>query len=249
MTEKIRSARRGRPGFSVFPALMLLLFLIFSSCGKKKNEMVSSFDQPQEIPTLRTEGVSTLISDSGVTKYRIVAAEWDVYEKAKEPYWYFPKKLYVEKFDSLYQTDASIESDTAYFFKNKKLWRLVGNVKIRNMQNERFETQEMFWDQRTQRIYSDAFIHIEKADVIIEGFGFESNESITKYTIRNTSAIIPIKDTQPIRSDSIPVDSVNGGVLPQELPKDTLENKKEDRFKPRGTKLNKTMELSKEVEG
>lgn len=174
--------------------LLLNLIGIMIGCKETKKDLISSFENHQEIPTLSTDDVSTLVSDSGVTKYRITAPKWIMYDKSAEPYWYFPASIFVEKFDSLYQAEASIASDTAYFYKNKKLWHLIGNVKIKNEFDERFETEELFWDQRSQRIYSDLFIRIEKKDVIIEGNGFESNESITKYTIRTPSGIFPIQD-------------------------------------------------------
>ena len=188
--------------------IVVLLGLTLAGCRKGGNEVIQAFDEGIEMPTLHTEGVMTLISDSGVTKYRITTAEWDMYENGPDPRWYFPKGIFVEKFDSVYQTEASIKGDTAYFFKNKKLWRLVGNVDIYNMQGDRFQTDELFWDQRSAKIYSDKPIHIEKEDVILEGIGFESNEQMTKYTIRTPSGIFPIQqvrhaDTLTIQPDSI----------------------------------------------
>lgn len=198
-------------------ALVYVGVILFSlGCSGKKEELVGSFDKDQEIPTLRTEDVLMLISDSGITKYRVTAKEWNMFSKAKEPYEYFPRGFFVESFDSLYQTSASIEGDTAYFYKNKKLWHLIGNVRIRNVYDERFTTDELFWDQRTQRIYSDAFIHIEKKDVILEGVGFESNEALTKYTIRVPSGIFPIADKPVLKSDSLETDSLH-------IKKDTLQ--------------------------
>ena len=191
----------------ILPCMVLFLLLtsLFGCSKKTKNEIVNSFKDKREVPTLHSEDVVTLISDSGVTQYRISAKWWDIYDKASEPYWYFPKKIFVEKFDTLYRTEASIKGDTAYFYSNKKLWRLVGNIDIFNTAGDRFQTEELFWDQRSQKIYSDKFIHIEKQDVILEGTGFESNEQMTKYVIRNTSGIFPIEKA---RKDTLPNDSL-----------------------------------------
>ena len=196
--------------FGAFIVVLLFLSIMAtSSCRKPKNEVVTSFEDKKDIATLRSEGVHTLISDSGVTKYRIISAIWEVYEKADSPYWYFPEKLFFEKFDSLYQTEASVLSDTAYFFTNIKLWRLVGNVVVENTVGERFETEELFWDQKDQKIYSDKFIHIEKADRIIEGIGFDSNESMTKYSIRTVSANLPMESTLKIDTSKQMTDTLN----------------------------------------
>ena len=181
--------------------------LLWSACSGSKNEVVKGFEDAAEVPTLRTLDVMTLISDSGVTRYRINAPEWLMYENAQEPYWYFPRGLHVEKFDSVFATEALIQGDTAIYFKNKQLWRLDRNVRIENTKEEVFLTSQIFWDQRKREIYSDSFIHIETPDEVIEGYGFTSNEQMTRYKIRRTSGIFPIKrDSDP--HDSAKVDSV-----------------------------------------
>ena len=196
----IAASRWGIVAFLVFTVL-------WAGCSRSKNEVVKGFDDAAEVPTLRTLDVMTLISDSGVTRYRIKAPEWLIFENAKEPYWYFPQGLHVEKFDSVFATEALIQGDTATYFKNKQLWRLDKNVRIENMKEETFLTSQIFWDQRKREIYSDSFIHIETPDEVIEGYGFTSNEQMTRYKIRRTSGIFPIKrDT--VSADSAQIDSV-----------------------------------------
>lgn len=196
----MRVSRWGLVLFVAFPVL-------WSACSGSKNEMVKGFDDATEVPTLRTLDVETLISDSGITRYRIKAPEWLIYENAKEPYWYFPRGLHVEKFDSVFATEALIQGDTATYFKTKQLWRLDKNVRIENIKEEVFLTSQIFWDQRKREIYSDSFIHIETPDEVIEGYGFTSNEQMTRYRIRRTSGIFPIK-RDSVASDSSRVDSV-----------------------------------------
>ena len=117
--------------------------LLWSACSGSKNEVVKGFEDAAEVPTLRTLDVMTLISDSGVTRYRINAPEWLMYENAQEPYWYFPRGLHVEKFDSVFATEALIQGDTAIYFKNKQLWRLDRNVRIENTKEEDFLTSQI----------------------------------------------------------------------------------------------------------
>ena len=191
----------------VFIVASVLMTIFFTSCEKKaKNEVVKSFSDPQKIPSLKSFDVTTLISDSGITRYRIKEKEWLMFENAKEPYWLFPKGIYVEKFDEKFHVDAFIMGDSAIFYKYKQLWELRGNVKMANLQNERFFTELLFWDQKKREIYSDSAIHIEKVDRIIEGIGFVSNEPMTQYTIRQTTGIFPMQspaERQPEKSDSL----------------------------------------------
>ena len=64
------------------------------------------------------------------------------------------------------------------------------------MQDERFFTEEIYWNQQKKSIYSDSAIHIERSDRIIEGIGFVSNEAMTQYTIRHTTGIFPINQNR-----------------------------------------------------
>ena len=84
--------------------------------------MVEVTFDPENTYTLRTTDVSSLISDSGITRYRMNAKEWLVFGKAREPYSYFPQGVYVEKFDSLFNVEASVKADTAYYWDKKVMW-------------------------------------------------------------------------------------------------------------------------------
>ncbi|MGL4412541.1 MAG: LPS export ABC transporter periplasmic protein LptC [Bacteroidales bacterium] len=188
---------------SIAVALVATVMLVFvSGCRKVEPDRIASVDS-RVTPTIKTYDASSLISDSGVTRYRFEAKEWLMYTKADNPYWYFPKGVYVEKFDSAFKAESTVEADTAYFFEREKLWKLIGNVKMLSTQNERFETQLLFWDQTKQRIYSDSTIRIEQPERVIVGRGFESNETMTKYTLRDTEGIFNVKDEEPVPADTI----------------------------------------------
>lgn len=174
----------------VFAALLLLSAAI--SCSDKKQPLLPGSIDTETFPTMKTTDVSTLISDSGVTRYRIQAPLWLMFEEATEPTWRFPQGLHIEKYDNALRTEATVDCDSATFIKLKQIWRLDGYVRIANTIGEKFLTPQLFWDQRRQKIYSDSFIHIEKSDRIIEGYGFESNEKMTDYRVLNVSGIFPV---------------------------------------------------------
>ena len=126
-----------------------------------------------------------------------------MYGKAEDPYWFFPSGIYVEKFDSLFNTDASIQADTAYYYDKRGLWELSGNVEIESLQGERFETSHLFWDQKKELIYSDRYIRIEQEDKVVTGIGFESNQNMTQYKIFNSQGIFPVEDKVAVRDSSV----------------------------------------------
>lgn len=181
---------------------VIVMLLFFPSCTEKKRPLAAAILQRDSLPMMKTLEVSTLISDSGITRYRITTKEWTIFDRKKPPYWAFEKGLFLEKFDSTYHVDASIKADTAYFFSEKKLWELRGHVLIKNVRGDKFVTEQLFWDQNLQKVYSDKFIRIEKTDRIITGHGFESNQQMTVYTIHKTAGSIPIEDKKVAPPDT-----------------------------------------------
>jgi LPS export ABC transporter protein LptC len=169
------------------------LSLIGTSCKSGPKEEIVDVPDIDSLPGMATTGITSLISDSGIIRYRIITEEWLIFDKVKQPYWFFPKGVNVERFDSTLHVDARIKSDTAYFYERRQLWELKGHVHLENLQGEKFDTELLFWDQKQERIYSDKFIHIEQKERIITGFGFDSNQSMTVYTIRRPQGIFPIE--------------------------------------------------------
>lgn len=186
----------------------MVMLLLFSSCSGKKKELGDAITERDSMAVMDTRRVTTLVSDSGVTRYRINTEEWLVFDRKNPPYWAFEKGVYLEKFDSIFQVEASIKADTAYFFNKEELWKLMGNVHIQNLKGEQFDTELLYWDQRAQRIYSDEFIRIEQPDRIITGHGFESNQQMTVYTIRKPEGIFYV-DEETAAADSLQTDTIN----------------------------------------
>ena len=199
--------KKDTPTYRTLPVIALLLMLVAFGCGKDKKEVIEAFTDPNEVPTIYSKDVSTLISDSGVTRYRVVAPDWYMYENSETPRWYFPRGIYLETFDDDYNVAAFLEGDTAIFYKSQRLWEIRGDVKMANTNDERFFTEQLFWSQDAKKIYSDTIIHIERGDRIIEGLGFESNQNMTQYKILKTTGIFPVEDMR--RKDTISTNALD----------------------------------------
>ena len=175
-------------------AITLLAAICFGGCKEDGKLGVASRIDPKKMPTMTTVNVATLISDSGITQYKIVSPLWNVYDEVDTPYWNFPKGVYLQKYDREFNVIASVAADSARYFKFQNIWKLDGNVELRKEPGELFLTQQLFWDQRRNRLYSDSFIHIETPDRMLEGHGFESNDRLTKYSIRRPTGIFPVDE-------------------------------------------------------
>ena len=201
--------------------VFLLLALLLASCSGRDKHLGEAITERDSLPVMDTRGVTTLISDSGLIRYRIKTEEWKVFDRKNPSHWAFEKGVYLEKFDTLFQIEASIEADTAYFYDKEELWKLMGNVHIQNLKGEKFDTDLLYWDQRKGRVWSDQFIRIEQPDRIATGHGFESNQEMTAYTIRKSEAIFYVDEQEAAASDSISSDSLPADTL-EPIPAETL---------------------------
>ncbi|MCX6308481.1 MAG: LPS export ABC transporter periplasmic protein LptC [Bacteroidia bacterium] len=175
---------------------MAALMLVPVACNSDQPQYVSKFKNRATVPGMFTDSVTMLISDSGVIRYRVISEVWKIYDKAAEPYWYYPKKVYFEKFNDSLKTESMVSSDTAKYYTRLKKWELRKNVKLINLNGDQFETSLLYWDQMSRRIYSDSFIRIEQNGQTMMGYGFESNEQLTVYRIKKPTGDFPV-DPEP----------------------------------------------------
>jgi LPS export ABC transporter protein LptC len=175
---------------------LLVILLLFFSCAQENKEFVAGFSDRKQVASMRTDSVTTLISDSGRIRYRVITEKWEVFDQASDPYWYFPSRVYFERFDDSMRVESVVRCDTATYFSRRRLWVLKKNVHITNLNGDVFETPLMYWDQRAQRVYSDSFIRIEKENILLSGYGFESNQTLTKYTIFKPNGPITLDETE-----------------------------------------------------
>lgn len=175
--------------------IMTIVVLIFhTSCSEKSKNGTIVTEHRDSLAVMSTYNVSTIISDSGRISYKVEADEWKIFDRRNPQYWAFEKGVYLEKYDKEMNIEATVKCDTAYYYNEKKLWKLTGNVNIINPKDEKFYTNLMYWDQDKERLYSDSYIKIEQTDQITEGVGFSANQNLSVWEIKNTKGIYAIEE-------------------------------------------------------
>lgn len=165
----------------------------FFSCSEG-NEVVDISSDPSTTARLTATDVTTLVSDSGITRYRVDAKVWKVFDRVEDPYWDFPEGIHFDRFDPDMNVDAEIESKKAIYYTTRKFWDLKDSVHAMNLKGEHFECDQLFWDEKAERVYTNGKVKITQQDKIIYGKGFESNQTFTKYVIKKPEGIFPIED-------------------------------------------------------
>lgn len=198
--------------------LLLLILLLPLACTSDAPPMGPQVDCRDSLPVMATRGVSKLISDSGIVRYKIIAEEWLVYDKTQPQRQEFPKGVYLERYDDNASVNLHITADTAYCF-DQYLWKLRGRVVMNDREKKvTYSSEELYWDMRKHIFYSNAPMTLQEPDRLIRGNWFESDEQMKQYKVGTTSGYMPVK-TSSATPDSTAKDTV---VAPTTQPTSTV---------------------------
>jgi len=157
------------------------------SCEETKEHIAPPIYDRDSVSVMTSYGVNTLISDSGVIKYKIVTERWDVNTVKNPSRWTFEKGVFFEQFDEKLHVEAYIQADTAWYYDVKKLWHLRGRVRIRNINGLIYESEELFYDGLRHELYSNVFSKVTTPERSMEGTYFLSDEHMKHYTVSNST--------------------------------------------------------------
>ncbi|MDR1881852.1 MAG: LPS export ABC transporter periplasmic protein LptC [Prevotella sp.] len=172
-----------KQGLLVVVAISLSAMLFFFASCKKETGSGVDFKYDRDVtPSMHTDSVRMLISDSGLIKYKMITKTWDVFDEAKDPRWFFPQGLYLEQFDTAFAVVVTVKADTAWYYTRRKLWRLKEHVFVRNILGETFSGDELFWNQQEQKIYSEKLVEINRpGKSVLVARGLVANQQMTEY--------------------------------------------------------------------
>ena len=171
---------------SLFCLTVLVALLMCVACQQEREHTAPAIYDRDSVAMMTSYGVNTLISDSGVIKYRIVAERWEVNEVKHPSRWTFDKGVLLTQFDQTFHIQAYIQCDTAYYFDKIRMWELRGRVKILTKQGTTFTSEELFWDEQKHEIWSHRYSHLKTPERELQGNYFKSDERMTHYVVTNT---------------------------------------------------------------
>ncbi len=164
----------------------LFSLLLLNACSEQREHTAPAVRDRDSASMMVSYGVNTLISDSGVIKYRIVTERWDVNTIKNPPRWTFERGIFLEQFDEQFHIEGYIQADTAWYYDQQKLWELRGRVCIRNVNGLVFRSEELWWDGIRHEFYSYKFSRVVTPERTLEGTYFRSDEHMAHYEVTNS---------------------------------------------------------------
>ena len=168
--------------------------VLFVGCNDVQEHTAPAIHDRDSASVMTSYGVNTLISDSGVIKYRIVTERWDVNTVKQPSRWSFEKGVFFEQFDEKFHVQAYIQADSAWYYDQKKLWHLRGRVRIRNVNGLLYQSEELYWDGLNHEFYSNVYSKVTTPERSMEGTYFLSDERMSHYTVSNSKGSFERED-------------------------------------------------------
>ena len=164
-----------------------------------------------------SEDRSVVMSQNGRRSYHFGTPLPEGYSLAREPYREFRKGVKITTYqnDSLTTVDAVLTANYAIYYENRELWEAKGNVVVEKSDGKTLYTQQLFWNARTKKIYSnvDSKLVQNNGRAVIIGEGFASDEEFKDWRFRRMKGRMEVEMKQ--NADSAATDSTSVRPVPK----------------------------------
>lgn len=184
-------------------------FVVIACSGKlKATGEISSGETPVQI----VDDMEIVQTDKGKLKMRVNTPLMERYQNDSLEWQIFPNGFEAYAYDEQGRLETEITGEYAKHTKplqgnGDELWAAYNNVVVRNLINHQtMETDTLYWDPDTERIYTESYVRIIDPKGLMQGYGMESDQRARRSTLRrvfNNYAIIDNDSTEVV------IDSVN----------------------------------------
>ena len=203
--------------YAIIALLILGSATLLFSCSDKPAK--TTYD----LETLKTESSeyrTITMMESGRRAYIFYAPLIEGYSMAKNPYQEFRRGIDMTTFttDTISLINATISANYAIYYEKQQLWEAKGNVIIHKYNREEGDTviqsitdiytQQLFWNAKTKKIYSNVDTKVVQQDGVHFGVGFDADEALTNIHFRKYSSEVEYALSQHNQRDSLATQEV-----------------------------------------
>lgn len=175
--------------------IILLLVAVLSAC-QPDLKTIEDITRADEGPVESTQNIEIIYTERAIVKMTMSAPRMDRYGGEK-PYMEMPEGLEVLFYDSLMNVTSSMSARYAISYGDNEMIEARNDVVVVNELNERLNTEHLVWDQEKEIIFSDKFVKITRADEVLFGDGFESDERFTQWVITKPRGTFTVETANP----------------------------------------------------
>lgn len=180
--------------YSIKSSVALLVATLLLSCTNDIKE-VRDYLADKNLPIGKAENINLVYKDSGAvtTKMRSPVL-YDFSNRETHPYSEFPKGIHIAKVTKNGDS-TTIQGNYSISYSKTEMAEIRGEVIVVNYERKySLYTSQLFWDQKEHYFLTEKkFTLITPTDTLY-GVGFESNEDLTNWHVKNNSGTLQVDD-------------------------------------------------------
>lgn len=171
--------------------------LFFLSCENSQRS-IDEWSQKKETVEEATQ-IQTLFSQGGQMRSRLTAPMMRRYT-SDTIYVEFPQTLRMVFFDALGKEQSRLDARYGKYFESLNKAYLRDSVVVANVNGDTLWTPDLWWDQNSQKFYTDRSVRIyRKGDRIYGGKGLEASQDLTNIIIKQPTGTVIVPDSLAVQ--------------------------------------------------
>ena len=156
---------------------LLFVAAMFFSCNNTLKE-VQDLDTASYAPMSIAENINTKYTDSGRLTSILISPKMLNFTNREFPFYEFPEGIDLTLFDDKMNKNT-VTADKAIVYSKTDLIDLQGNVVLTTATNDTLFTEQLFYDQKKEWLFTNFPVKFRTKDYVTNGNGFDSNKNVT----------------------------------------------------------------------
>ncbi len=177
-------------------SFILEVLILLASC-KNDIKKVQEFKAKQDSAIVSAKNIKLHYTINGKLQTIMTAPILNRYVKYEgKTYSEFPEGVHITFFDKFGKESSYIKANYSIYYEDDGIWEAQYDVVAVNEKGERLNTEYLIWKQKEETISSDRYVTMTTTDGIIHGKGFEANQDLSAWEIKQGSGIINVNEEE-----------------------------------------------------
>lgn len=168
-----------------------LLSIALLSCSNDP-QAVKKFIDAGDLPIEKIEEAEMIHTENGVLKVKIIATTIKRFKDAH------PELVFSNGVEVIFYNDSGVsrsvlKSESAGIDEVNNIMVASDNVVLTSSEGKKLETEELIWDEKINKIYTNKRVIITTETEVIEGEGFNSTPDFSQYSISKINGTFNFK--------------------------------------------------------
>lgn len=181
----------------VFAIISVAVVSLSSGCGGNADKAAAPVRK--NTPPEEGKDIEGYMSEGALVKGKLTAPYMLRFQKVDSPYSEFPRSLHVDFYNAAKVIESQLDARYGKQYQNQGKVYLRDSVVVKNvLKGDTVHCQELWWDQQTQRFYTDKPVRINTKDKTLFGTGMEADQNFQWYHITHlTGSLLTSQNAMP----------------------------------------------------